>query len=197
MSKLRDLFTPYQGLPKEVYVLFLAKIINAMGSFVMPMLTIILTDAIGLSRQVAGMYISISGLLFIPASMIGGKLADTIGRKKVITSGYFLFALVCLGFIIFNSLWIYIPLFILYGLVYATVMGNQRAYVSDLSLGEERATALGAFQTIAGICAIASGIIAGLLYDISTSYAFAYGALLGIIAAIMLAGKKWKTKTDY
>ena len=84
MSKIKQLLTPYQGLPKEVYILFVAKIINAMGSFVMPLLTIILTDAIGLSKQVAGVYLSLAGFLFIPASMIGGKLADTIGRKKVI-----------------------------------------------------------------------------------------------------------------
>jgi len=81
---LKKLFTPYRGLPKEVYVLFIAKIINAMGSFVMPLLTIILTDAIGLSKQSAGFIIGIAGVLFIPASMLGGKLADTIGRKRVI-----------------------------------------------------------------------------------------------------------------
>ncbi|WP_339063011.1 MFS transporter [Tepidibacillus marianensis] len=84
LTSFKRLFTPYRGLPKEVYVLFIAKIINAMGSFVLPLLTIILIDAIGLSKQTAGLFISIAGVLFIPASMLGGKLADSIGRKKVI-----------------------------------------------------------------------------------------------------------------
>ncbi|MDF2545256.1 MAG: transporter [Anaerosolibacter sp.] len=84
MKYLKQLFTPYKGLPKEVYVIFVARIINALGCFVMPLMTIILKDSIGLSDQLTGVYISAAGLLFLPASMIGGKLADTIGRKKVI-----------------------------------------------------------------------------------------------------------------
>ncbi|WP_407306175.1 MFS transporter [Desulfosporosinus sp. SB140] len=76
--------SPYRGMPKEIYVIFVARIINALGCFVMPLLTIILTQNIGLSKQMTGLYISISGLLNVPAALIGGKLADTIGRKKVI-----------------------------------------------------------------------------------------------------------------
>lgn len=85
--------TPYMGMPKEIYILTLSKIINALGCFVMPLLTIILTERIGLSTEAAGLYISASGLLFMPASMIGGKLADTIGRKKVIIIFDFISAL--------------------------------------------------------------------------------------------------------
>lgn len=84
MGKLMGLLKPYRGLPKEVYIIFLSRIINALGCFVMPLLTLILKEKIGLSEQMTGFYISISGLLFIPASMLGGKLADFIGRKKVI-----------------------------------------------------------------------------------------------------------------
>ncbi|MBB6214040.1 MFS family permease [Anaerosolibacter carboniphilus] len=84
MKHLKQLLNPYKGLPKEVYVIFIARIINALGCFVMPLMTIILKDSIGLSDQLAGVYISAVGLLFLPASMLGGKLADTIGRKKVI-----------------------------------------------------------------------------------------------------------------
>ena len=84
MNYLKQLLNPYKGLPKEVYVIFIARIINALGCFVMPLMTIILKDSIGLSNQLVGVYISAAGLLFLPASMIGGKLADTVGRKKVI-----------------------------------------------------------------------------------------------------------------
>lgn len=84
MIGLKVLFSPYKGMPKEIYVIFVARIINALGCFVMPLLTIILTQNIGLSSQSTGFYISLSGLLYVPAAIIGGKLADTIGRKKVI-----------------------------------------------------------------------------------------------------------------
>ncbi|MDF2840956.1 MAG: transporter [Clostridia bacterium] len=78
------LLEPYRGLPKEVYVIFVSRIVNAIGCFVGPFLTLILTKKIGLSSDVAGFYMSAAGLLYIPASIIGGKLSDTLGRRKVI-----------------------------------------------------------------------------------------------------------------
>ena len=76
------LLDPYRGLPKEIYVIFISRIINAMGCFVMPLLTLILTEKIGLSKEISGIYISVSGLIFMPAAMIGGKLTDIIRKKK-------------------------------------------------------------------------------------------------------------------
>lgn len=84
MLIIKDLLSPYKGLPKEIYVIFCARIVNAMGSFVMPLMTIILTDRIGLSKEAAGLYLSMNSLIYPLASMIGGKLADTIGRKTLI-----------------------------------------------------------------------------------------------------------------
>ena len=84
MKKISTLLDPYRGLPKEIYVIFASRIINAMGCFVMPLLTLILTEKIGLSKELSGTYLSAAGLIFMPAAMIGGKLTDIIGRKKVI-----------------------------------------------------------------------------------------------------------------
>lgn len=72
------------GLPEEIYIIFISRVINAMGCFVMPLLTIILTEKVGLSREMAGFYICLSGVLFLPGSILGGKLADTVGRKNII-----------------------------------------------------------------------------------------------------------------
>lgn len=84
MNRISDLLNPYKGLPREIYVIFISRIINAMGCFVMPLLTLILTEKIGLPSNEAGRLISLSGLAFLIPGLIGGKLADTIGRKKVI-----------------------------------------------------------------------------------------------------------------
>jgi len=83
-AKVKEVLKPYIGLPKEIYVLFVARIVNAMGAFVFPMLTLILTKKIGLSMGDAGFWVSLGGFLWIPSSLIGGKIADTLGRKKLI-----------------------------------------------------------------------------------------------------------------
>ncbi len=76
MKRISALLDPYRGLPKEIYIIFISRIINAMGCFVMPLLTLILTEKIGLSKELSGAYISVAGLLFMPASIIGGPLYE-------------------------------------------------------------------------------------------------------------------------
>jgi MFS family permease len=72
----------YRGLPRNMYILFGATIINRFGDFVMPFLTIYLTTKIGLSFEIAGIIVTITSLTGIPSSILGGKFADQIGRKK-------------------------------------------------------------------------------------------------------------------
>jgi MFS family permease len=62
--------------------MFGATVINRFGDFVMPFLTMYLTLKIGLSFGIAGIIVTISSLIGIPSSILGGKFADELGRKK-------------------------------------------------------------------------------------------------------------------
>lgn len=79
----------YAGLPREVYYLFAARLTTAMGSFIFPLLTLILTQKLSLSTWKAGNLISILTLTQAPCLMLGGKLADTVGRKKLLVFSQF------------------------------------------------------------------------------------------------------------
>ncbi|MGB2842904.1 MAG: MFS transporter [Halobacteriota archaeon] len=116
-----------------------------------------------------------------------GTLSDRIGREKVLIFGYFLFSLTCLGFAFSDSLAAFLVLFPLYGVVYAMVEGNQRAFVSDLSTEDLRATALGTFHTLIGIIALPASLIAGLLWSITPTHCltFLFGSSVSIISVIL------------
>lgn len=114
-----------------------------------------------------------------------GNLGDKIGKKRVLIAGYFLFALTCLGFVLFENVWVYAGLFIAYGLVFAMTYGNQRAYVADLSTDEQRASALGVFQTITGLIILPASLVAGWLWTINTDFTFAFGAIVSFVSVIL------------
>ncbi len=115
-----------------------------------------------------------------------GSMSDKIGRKKILILGYALFSMICIGFAITNSIISSVFLFALYGVVYAIVDGNQRAFASDLSSKRIRATALGTFHTVIGLVALPTGIIAGYLWEgISFQATFIYAGVLSAIAAVM------------
>lgn len=81
---MKKLITQYAGLRREIYILFVGKLVTAMGSFVWPMLTFLLTTKLGLSDSAATMLIATAGLISLPVALLGGKLADRFQRKKII-----------------------------------------------------------------------------------------------------------------
>ncbi|MGE5630586.1 MAG: MDR family MFS transporter [Caulobacteraceae bacterium] len=93
-------FSSYKGLPKSIYTIFFAQIINRFGDFVVPFLSLFMVKKLGLSYQSAGVAVMLTSLSSIPGSFAGGKIADHFGRKK----SYALFQLstaVCLFFCAF------------------------------------------------------------------------------------------------
>ncbi|NIR87256.1 MFS transporter [Candidatus Bathyarchaeota archaeon] len=120
-----------------------------------------------------------------------GILSDKLGRRAILSSGYLLFGLTCLGFAFSSSLVSLVVLFALYGLFYAVVEGNQRAFISDLSPRQMRGTALGTFHTTIGLATLPSGMIAGALWQyIDPAATFLYGSALGFLAATLLMLKE-------
>ena len=81
---MKQLITQYGGLKREIYILFIGKLVTAMGSFVWPMLTFFLTTKLGLSDGTATLMIATASILSFPAALLGGKLADRFSRKAII-----------------------------------------------------------------------------------------------------------------
>ncbi|HOP09164.1 MAG TPA: MFS transporter [Candidatus Methanofastidiosa archaeon] len=73
----------YKGLPRSIYVLFLSRIVNSMGAFVRPFLTIFLTTNMGIGESLAGLIVTMAIIVYIPGSMMGGFMADRMGRKNI------------------------------------------------------------------------------------------------------------------
>jgi MFS family permease len=115
-----------------------------------------------------------------------GVVSDKVGREKVIIFGYLMFSVTAVGFVIFNSSAAFIVLFALYGVVYAAVDGNQRAYVSDLAQEHLKATALGTFHTVTGLMALPASMLAGILWEnIGPSATFIYGGTLALMSVVL------------
>lgn len=80
--RMASLFEKYRRLPADIYILTLAALINASGSFVRTFLTMILTDKLGFPPDEAGFIVMVALFLHLPGYLMGGKIADSAGRKK-------------------------------------------------------------------------------------------------------------------
>lgn len=76
-----NLISQYKGLRKENYVLCFGRFVTAMGAMVRPMLTMILSQKLGMNAVQVAWITALMGILSIPANLIGGKMADRFNKK--------------------------------------------------------------------------------------------------------------------
>lgn len=135
---IRNRLGEYVGLPKSIYILFIVRIVMSMGNFVYPFLTFFLTQQIGFTANQASSYFALAAVLSMVGSVIGGRLADNFGRKKLMIvlqgiSGLFFMACTFLG----HSIWV--PIFLsVAGMFSGAAQPANSAMVTDLTNKENR-----------------------------------------------------------
>jgi MFS family permease len=92
----RAMAADLRGLPREAWVLYAGTFINRFGSFVLTFMVLVLVRR-GFSPAEAGRAASASGIGALAAGMVGGHLADRIGRRRTIVLSMFSSSAVLVG----------------------------------------------------------------------------------------------------
>lgn len=187
MKSFRRLLLPYKNLPISVYVIFFASIINNLGNFVAPFLTMFLTYSIGMSVETVGLIVAVNSFVGLIASAHGGKLIDVIGRKKIFiifrtTSAIaLLFCAFTKDPIILTALLILSNFLGGYSLpVYSTI-------ITDITEGTQRNTAFSLQYMALNIGFSVGPLLAGFLYNNYLIWLFLGDALTTFISVILVA----------
>jgi len=179
------LFGTYAGLPRPVYTLFVAQVVNGVGIFVFPFLTLFLTKRLGWSAAKAGSFMLVTSLTYIPGSFLGGKLADHFGRKKVMAISQFLAAacFVACGFLGDSDL---VAVFALANIFFDGVTDPARTAMQiDLTPSEKRQSAFSLLYLGHNLGFACGPLIAGYLFYAAPSWLF-FGNALAAFAALSL-----------
>ena len=94
-----------------------------------------------------------------------GRLSDRIGRKPVLFMAFGAWAAVCAGVVLARGLAAVAFLFVLYGVHKAALEPVQKTIVAELAPQPFRASVLGGFQMVIGLCALPASLLAGFLWD--------------------------------
>lgn len=123
-------------------------------------------------------------LLSIPL----GALSDRWGRRPLLISGLILFSVLNLGFASATHEWHLWAIYLTYGVFMAATEGVGKALVVDVVPKHLKATGLGVFGTVTGLCTFAASVMTGWLWDqFGSGTAFTYSALGALIAAILFS----------
>jgi MFS family permease len=131
--------------------------------------------------------------IYAAASYPLGALADKFSFKKVILFGFVLFAIVYSGFAFTPSTTVIFILFFIYGIYAAASEGIIKAWITNLSHGENTATAIGFYTSCESICSLLASIIAGVLWGSCGSfYTFITSAVATLIVITLFVSRNGK-----
>src|SRR4051812_37999794 len=168
-AKLRSLTA---GLPRTFWFLWAGTLVNRIATFVVPFMSLYLTQQRHLSIAWAGLIVSMFGAGGVGASLVGGILADRIGRRPTM-----LFSLVASGLGTMLLGWLQAPVAIaafvlLLGFVGECYRPAVSAAVADVVPPEDRPRAYGLIYWAVNLGFSIGLVLAGFLVRVSYSLLF-------------------------
>ena len=183
------LWRSVRSMPPAAWVLFGGSFVNRFGSFVLVFLVIWLTEE-GYSPAQAGAAVSAYGVGALGASLLGGYLADRIGRGNAIALSMLSAAATMLALSQADTLPLVLGLSVLAGLTAELYRPASAALLADLVPSERRVTAYALYRLAINLGVAAGPAVAGLLAERSFFLVFLgeaiTSALFGIAALLFL-----------
>ncbi|HRF02792.1 MAG TPA: MFS transporter [Pirellulaceae bacterium] len=160
-------FRELLSLPRVVLLLCFGSMINRAGTMVIPFLAIYLADELKTGEAFATLTLSAFGLGSIAAQLIGGSLADRIGRRPVLLLAFGSSAAILpLLAEVRNPYLLMVGIF-LFAIVAETYRPATHAMIADVTPPEKRSDAFGLMYVAVNLgFAIAAGV-GGLLAESS------------------------------
>lgn len=181
------IFQTYRGLPKSVYVIFVAQIINRFGDFVMPFLTLFLTIKLGYSVALTGTIVMASSLMTIPGGLSGGKIADHFGRVKTYVIFQGMAGLMILLCTFFSKTDLFIPLILFSSFFNGGVRPIIGAILTDVLPEEQRQAGFSLSYLGINVGVALGPIVAGFLFNHYLNLIFIGDALTSLVAICLVA----------
>ncbi|HYS54049.1 MAG TPA: MFS transporter [Thermoanaerobaculia bacterium] len=180
-STLRD---NLRALPAPAWILFGGTFINRFGSFVMPFLVLYLTRS-GYSIAQAGVGVGAYGAGHVLASVLGGHLADRIGRRHTIVLSMFASAAAMLALSQARTYPSILLLTCLAGTAAELYRPASHALLVDLVGPEQSVFAFGMYRFAVNLAFAAGPATAGFLADRSFLFLFVGDAITSVIYGVI------------
>ncbi|HEY5884432.1 MAG TPA: MFS transporter [Pyrinomonadaceae bacterium] len=187
---------PWRGLgslPREVWYLCLAILINRAGTMVLPFLTLYLTIDRGFPAGTAGLALTVYGICAIVTAPLAGRFSDKFGGLRIMKLSLVLSGLILFVFPFITSL---TGIFIVCGLWAFTSEAFRppsMAIIGDLA-GPERRKAAFALSRLAINLGMSIGpVIGGFLAMRSYQLLFVVDGTTSLLAGLLLALLPWRT----
>ena len=142
---------------------------------------------IGIEHAWIPMAVALMNIAFSLSSYPFGKLADKLNPMKLLALGMVLLVLANLLFAYDANYRILAAGIVLFGMHLGATQGIFSTIISEIAPSEVRATAFGIFNFFSGLALLASGLVAGSLWEyMGAQYCFGDGVVFALITLCLI-----------
>ena len=178
------------GFPRTFWLLWAGTIVNRLGGFVIPFLALYLTGPRGLPVSQAALMVSLFGGGSFVASLVGGEIADRLGRRPVMLLSFMVAPVAMLAVGLADSVTLIAVGTLVLGFFTDLYRPAVSAAITDIVPPADRPRAFGylywAINVGAAIAPVAAGLLARTNYlllfvgDALTTFLFGLIVLWGV-----------------
>ena len=187
---------PWRGLkdlPRNMWTIFFATLINRTGTMVLPFLAVYLTSKRGESADQAGLVVAFYGLGALLTAPIMGKLSDKIGAKLLMR-----ISLIFSGFVLFiysfiSSYYLIICLTFVWAIINEAFRPANLSLISEVVPSVQRRPAFALNRLAINLGMSIGPVAAGFLMLINFSIIFYVDGITSILAGIFLTFAPWQS----
>ncbi|MDF8263595.1 MFS transporter [Luteipulveratus flavus] len=178
----------WRTVPRPLRILIVARTVNRLGAFSMAFLGLLLTERLGASLPTAGAVLAAFGLATIPSRLIGGRLADRIGRRRTIALGLLGCAASQLWLAASPSVTSAALAAVAFGLAFEIYEPASQAIVADVTEPQDRPAAYALLWASTAVAGVLAGLIAGAVSGVDLRLLFVIDAASCLACAVIVVG---------
>ena len=185
---------PWRGLkdlPREVWLLSAATLVNRAGTMVLPFLVLYLTRTLGITPAHAALSLTVYGIAALITMPIAGRLTDIVGPIAVIKTSLFLSGVLLFLYPLAHSFPTILAITFLFAILNESVRPPSLSMISDLVRPPQRKAAFALSRLAVNLGMSVGPAIGGVLALISFRWLFFVDGATSILAGVVIAMARW------
>jgi len=183
---MRHPWESLRGLPRPVWALFTATLVNRCGTMVLPFMVLYLTHSLGLSLARASLALVVYGIGAVVTAPIAGRIADRVGARQILVTSLVTSGTLLLFLPLARSLTAILVMTFLWSISAEALRPASLAWMTDLVPSDRRRAgfALNRLAVNLGMCL--GPAVAGFVVQVSFTAIFVLDAVTSLIAGAVL-----------